>query len=149
MVELKKFVKKQVFDVEAYQIDPKARDRDTLQMNQSGYYEPAYHGMITTTHISWVEPGDYIIKMPNEMYVAMKKDDFERLYEPLESTKVVESFPESINAEDKVLNDPYDVKVLGISEVAPTATYSFKLDEDPNEKVTTKKPSAKKKSYKD
>lgn len=132
MTELKKYVKRQVFDVEAYQINPNARDRDTLQMNQSGYYEPAYHGMITTTHISWVEPGDYIIKLPNEMYVAMKKDDFERLYEPIEVAKVVESFPKEVK-----------------EEVAPTAAVTVKLDEDTDEKVVAKKPFAKKKSYKD
>lgn len=131
MPELKKYVKKQDFDVEAYQVNPKARDRDTLQLNQSGYYEPAYHGMLTTSHISWVEPGDYVVKLPNDMWTAVKKDDFERMYEVVEPKKMIESFPEEIQ-----------------EEVAPTGTVCVKLDEDPNEKVAVKKPT-KKKSYKD
>lgn len=132
MPELKKYVKKQDFDVEAYQINPKAKDRDTLQLNQSGYYEPAYHGMITTSHISWVEPGDYVIKLPNDMWAAMKKDDFERMYEVVETKGMLGSFPEEVQ-----------------EEVVSTNILDTKVEEEPTEKTIAKKPSAKKKGYKD
>jgi hypothetical protein len=59
-------------------------------MNQSGFYEPAYHGMITTTVISWVDGGDYIIKHPNDIYTAMKKEEFEELYECIDEVPVIE-----------------------------------------------------------
>lgn len=93
MSRTKKYVKKTDF-IEAYQVDPKSRDRDTVQMNQSGYYEPAYHGMITTSHVSWVEPGDYVIRMPNDIWMAMKKEEFEAMYEVMDTGEKIATFLE-------------------------------------------------------
>lgn len=85
---MQKYKKKKDF-IEAYRVSDKA-PRETLQMNQSGYYEPAYHGMITTTLISWVDAGDYIIKHPNDIYTAMKKEEFEQMYECIDEVPVIE-----------------------------------------------------------
>ncbi len=127
MSRTKKFVKKVDF-IEAYQVDPKSRDRDTLQMNQSDYYEPAYHGMITTSHVSWVEPGDYVIKLPNDIWMAMKKKEFEAMYEPMDTEEKIVQFLEETPA--------------------PKPEDTAEEVEEP-ETVVAKKPSPKKKSYKD
>lgn len=84
MSELKKY-KKKIDYIEAYRINPNAAKRQTLLMNQSGFHEKAYHADITTTTVSWVEPGDYVVKKPNGIYVAIRKEDFEAMYEPLEA----------------------------------------------------------------
>ncbi len=100
MSELKKYRKK-IDYIEAYQVNPKADKRQTLLMNQSGYHEKAYHTDITTTTVSWVEPGDYVVKMPNGIFVAIRKDDFEAMYEPLDGEL---PFPgEEIRKDEKVV----------------------------------------------
>ena len=119
MSELKKY-KKKVDYIEAYRINPNAEKRQTLLMNQSGFHEKAYHADITTTTVSWVEPGDYVVKMPNGIYMAIRKEDFEAMYEPVEDglpfpgeeirkenkiTILPEKLPEPIGEENAVVSE--------------------------------------------
>lgn len=119
MSELKKYRKK-VDYIEAYRINPNAEKRQTLLMNQSGFHEKAYHTDITTTTVSWVEPGDYVVKMPNGIYIAIRKEDFEAMYEPVEDglpfpgeeirkenkgTILPENLPESVVEESVVVSE--------------------------------------------
>jgi hypothetical protein len=131
MSELKKYRKK-VDYIEAYRINPNAEKRQTLLMNQSGFHEKAYHADITTTTVSWVEPGDYVVKMPNGIYIAIRKEDFEAMYEPVEDGL---PFPgEEIRKENKVIISPENLPESVVEE-------SVVVSEEPVKK--------KRKSYKE
>lgn len=96
-----KLYKKKIDTIEAYQVNPSGC-RETLQVNQSGFFDVAYHGETTTSAIGWVKPGDYVVHWPNGIWSAMSKADFEAIYEPVEKVPVIESVKEVIPEVAKV-----------------------------------------------
>lgn len=100
MPKLKKYIKK-VDYIEAYQI-PSTGTRQSVQVNESGFYDVLYHGSdMTPATIGWIQPGDYLVKQPNGMWKAVLQKDFEAMYELIEEEEEkpsvsMETFRETI-----------------------------------------------------
>lgn len=145
MADFKEYRKKRD-TIRAYQV-PENGTRDTVQMNQSGFYDSAYHGNITTSMVGWVEPGDYVVELPNGLFFGMRKEDFERMYELADpadvppKTTAPPTIPEEKVAPPVSMNDP----IKGDGDLVETSP-EVPLEEE----VPVPKPvSKKKRSYKE